>query len=328
MSSEKSTRDRFTFQFAELKRGNLSALALGHIALDFIRSYRDNPHYEELLSELVRGLSEHEDTHTSKVWRDLAQSLSQRQHALLEEARKSERRPKKWMPNKPVKDTINESSDEDAVSDVDSVELEERRKMEEAAQKAQEEEWKRIQDRMDALERQRAQNAAELAAKARQVDATALEEKLKQGAAVLLNAGKSQEKKRGGGKGGKEQALSAEEIGSLYKEVAEVMKEKESLRDVLSASDDDLPAKIEEAKKELARVKAEAEAKGNLDNKKAKEMPKGQVTQLQQKLQKQSLERNRLALQLKALEPNPQRDELVELLGTVNAIAVQLELAQ
>lgn len=326
MSAAQPTRDRFTFQYAELKRGNAPAQALAKIALEFLHTYSDSPHYEVLLSAFVERLAESDDAQCEEAWRNLSASLVERQHSLLEEERKREQRPKKWAPNKPVKDIINDSSDDEA-AELTPEEIERREKEKEEAERAKEEEWRRIQEHMEKLERQKAENEARLAAKARQVDTKAFEEKVKQEGIVLLNPGDTKGKK-GGGKGGKEQALSAEEVGKLHQEVAEVMREKESLKTVLSTSDDELPAKIEDAKKELAKVEAEAKAMGKLENKKAKEMAKGQITQLQQKLSKQTLERNRIALQVKALDPNPQRDELVELLTQADKIAVSIELSQ
>lgn len=55
-------------------------------------------------------------------------------------------------------------------------------------------------------------------------------------------------------------------------------------------------------------------------------MNKGQISQLQQKLNKQNMEKNRLSLQLKALDAHPLRDELLSVLQQRDDIHIELEL--
>ncbi|CCW61738.1 unnamed protein product [Phytomonas sp. EM1] len=320
-------RDRYTFQLAELKSTKSSALAFAEIAANFIRSYKDNKFYDVITSTIITTLLKSPNAVNEEVLKNMEAALVEQQGILIQKEREKEKRPKKWVAEV-YNSKIDEDSDEE-VDEIDPDEMEQRRIAEEEAEKEAESEWELVRERTEAFLEQRKANEMLLAQKARQVDTKAFEDHLKNYGAVLLNPGELNTKK-GGKQGGKATSqISEEEVGKLYRDVAEVSKEKDRLKLVLSISDEEIPDKCKEVKQDLARLMEEAKEKGPFVNVKAKtSLSKAQISQLQQKLSKQMIEKNRLALQLKAMEVNEARAELMRVLTERDSIIVSMELAE
>ncbi|CCW67967.1 unnamed protein product [Phytomonas sp. Hart1] len=322
-----TNRDHYTFELAELNATRSSALAFADIAANFIRSYRDNKFYDVITSTVIANLFKCPKSLNEEVLKNMEGALIEQQTILIQKEREREKRPKKWVPTV-YKSKIDEDSDEEAV-EIDPDEVERLRIAEEEAQKQMELEWQRSEERYQSLQQQRKANEELLAQKARQVDSKAFEDKLKSGGAVLLNPGTMNTKKGGKQGGAAASQLTEEEIGKLYRDVAEVVKEKDRLKTVLSLSDDEVPEKLKETQQDLAKLMEEVKKKEPFLNMKAKSsLSKAQITQLQQKLTKQMVEKNRIALQLKAMEVSEERTELVRVLAQRDSILVSIELAE
>ncbi|KAG5472278.1 hypothetical protein LSCM1_03677 [Leishmania martiniquensis] len=321
-----SNKDTYTFQYGELKKGQTYALAMARVADNFVHSsFHDSPNYEKLLIAILEHISK-DPSMDDKMLQALEGALMTRQNAVLKEARDSDKDRKKFVFEKRTTGRDpNEDSDSDA-EELTEEELAARKAAEEAEEKHKEQEWLRAQERYAALQQQKLENEERLRAQARRVDLEAFERQLKSRGAVLLDSGLPAKKKgsKGGGKAGQ---LSAEDAAKMKEEVALVMKEKERLDTVLHTSDEDLPAALEEAKKSLAEYEQKAAAMREAAVP-LKEMSRGEVTQLQQKLTKQTMDKNRRALQLKAMEPNPLRDELVSVLEQRDVLAVKVERSE
>lgn len=318
-------RDKYTFQFSDLRHGKAAALAMAKVTMDFIHYYHESPHYEQLLCAFIERLLEGDDAVNEESLKVLEASLIAQQADILKRERESDKDRKKWVPSAPVRNKIEEESSEEE-EEYTSEERRRREQAEEERLKKQEEEWQRANERFEALQRERMENEARLRERARKVDFSAFEQQLKQQGAVLVNPGANRQKKGGGG-GKQDQQMSEEEVGKLLQEVAEVMKEKERLNTVLHTSDEELPAALTAAKAELAEMEAKAKALGDAPVK-VPSLNKGQITQTQQKLSKQNIEKNRYALQLKAMEPNPIRTELLEVMQKRDLAAIRVERAE
>ncbi|KAG5473047.1 hypothetical protein CUR178_02963 [Leishmania enriettii] len=319
-------KDTYTFQYGELKKGQIYALAMARVADNFVHSsFHDSPNYEKLLISIFEHISK-DPSMDDKMLQALENALMTRQNAVLKEARDNDKDRKKFVFEKRTTGRDpNEDSDSDAEG-VSAAELAAHKAAEEAEEKRKEQEWLKAQQRYAALQQQKLENEERLRAQARQVDIDAFERQLKSRGAVLLDSGLPAKKK--GGKGGaKAGQLSAEDAAKMKEEVALIMKEKERLDTVLHTSDEDLPAALEEARRSLAEYKQKAATIGE-SAAPAKEMSKGEVTQLQQKLTKLTMDKNRRALQLKAMEPHPLRDELVSVLEQRDALVVKVERSE
>ncbi|KAG5498567.1 hypothetical protein JKF63_02853 [Porcisia hertigi] len=321
MSSEK---DIYTFQYGELKKGQTYALAMAKVADNFVHStFHDSPYYEKLLINIFEHISKDPSTNI-KMLQTLENALIARQNAVLKEERDNDKDRKKFTFEKR---TAGRDPNEESDSDVELTEeeLAARKAAQEAEEKLKEQEWIKTQERYAALQQQKLENEERLRAQARRVDIDAFERELKSRGAVLLDPGLPL-KKKGGKDGAKAGQLSAEEAAKLKEEVVLITKEKLRLETVLHTSDEELPAALEEAKRSLAEYKQKAAAIGEVSSP-AKEMSKGEVAQLQQKRAKQTMDKNRRALQLKAMEPNPVRDELLLVLEERDVLAVKVERA-
>ncbi|CAJ1030326.1 hypothetical protein, conserved [Leishmania lindenbergi] len=322
-----SNKDIYTFQYGELKKGQIYALAMARVTDNFVHSsFHDSPNYERLLLSIFEYISK-DPSMDDKMLQALENALMARQNAVLKEARESDKDRKKFIFEKRLTGgDPNEDSDSDP-EEVTEEELGARKAAQEAEEKRKEQEWIKAQERYAALQQQKLDNEERLRAQARQVDIDAFERQLKSRGAVLVDSGLPVKKRAGKG-GAKAGQLSAEEVAKMKEEVVLVMKEKERLDTVLHTSDEELPAALEEAKKSLAEYQKKAAAAIGESAAPTKEMSKGEVTQLQQKLTKQTMDKNRRALQLKAMEPNPLRDELVSVLEQRDVLAVKVESAE
>ncbi|KAK7200655.1 hypothetical protein NESM_000121900 [Novymonas esmeraldas] len=321
-----SNKDLYTFQYGELKKGQTYALAMAKVADNFVHAnFHASPNYEKLLVSIFHHLSK-DPSMDDKMLQALEGALMARQNAVLKEERDKDKDRKKFVfENRAKGRDVNEESESDA-EEATEEELAARKAEKEAEEKRKEQEWAKAQERYAALQQQKQENEERLRTQARQVDIGDFERQLKSRGAVLVNSGLPVKAK--GGKGGaKAGQLSAEEAAKLKEDVALIVKEKERLDTVLRTSDEELPAALEEAKKALDVLQQQAAAAGEEPAASGKEMNKGEVAQLQQKLTKQTMEKNRLALQLKAMEPNPVRDELIAALEQRDVLAVRLERA-
>lgn len=321
-------RDRFTFQYAELHHGQSSALAVASVAEEFIRSYQSTAHYEVILSALIENLIEMRTGITDVALKNLEKTLGARLNELLTEERNKDKshKGKKWAPVKPRVHLDESSADEDA--DLTPEQIAQRQAEEEAADARREEEQRLAEERYIELQRRREENEKQLQSRARRVDTSAFDTMVKKGGLVLLNAGTGSTKKRGD-KGPTTSTLSPEETGKLFQDVAEVGKEKERLKTVLSTSSEDIPRAISLAKTSLAEMAESASKNGPLVNNKVTiSLNKAQIIQMQQKLAKLRMERDRLHLQLASEGTDPQRNEFLDILAKLDNIAVQLELAE
>ncbi|TPP43449.1 hypothetical protein CGC20_7415 [Leishmania donovani] len=284
-------KDIYTFQYGELKKGQTYALAMARVADNFVHSsFHDSPNYEKLLLSIFEHISK-DPSMDDKMLQALENALMARQNAVLKEARDNDKDRKKFVFEKR---TTGRDPNEDSGS--------------------------------DAEELQKRENEERLRAQARKVDIDAFQRQLQSRGAVLVDSGLPTKKK--GGKGAaKAGQLSAEDAERMKEEVALIVKEKERLDTALHTSDEELPAALEEARRSLAEYKQRAAAIGE-PAAPTKEMSKSEVTQLQQKLAKQTMDKNRRALQLKAMEPNPLRDELVSVLEQRDVLAVTVERAE
>ncbi|KAL7708502.1 hypothetical protein N2W54_000877 [Lotmaria passim] len=322
MSSDK---DIYTFQYGELKKGQAYALAMAKVTENFVHAnFHDSPNYEKLLlsifDHLTRDLSVED-----RVLHDFELALIARQNAVLKEERDNDKDRKKFVfENRATGRDINDDSESEEDEALTEEQLEERKRQQEEEEKRKEAEYLEAQERFQAMLRRKEENEERLRKQARKVDAAAIERQLQSRGAVLLNEGIGAKKKGGGAKPGQ---LSAEDAAKLKDDVALVVKEKARLEKVLHTSDEELPAALAEAKRSLAEYEAKAAAIGT-PAAPTKEMNKGEVAQLQQKLTKQTMEKNRLALQLKAMEANPARDELLAVLEQCDVLAVKVERAE
>lgn len=319
-------KDIYTFQYGELKKGQTYALAMARVADNFVHSsFHDSPNYEKLLLSIFEHISK-DPSMDDKVLQALESALMARQNAVLKEARDNDKDRKKFVFEKR---TTGRDPNEDSGSDADEVTEEElvaRKAAQEVEEKHKEQEWIKAQERYAALQLQKRENEERLRAQARKVDIDEFERQLQSRGAVLVDSGLPAKKK--GGKGAaKAGQLSAEDAAKMREEVALIVKEKERLDTVLHTSDEELPAALEEARRSLTEYKERVAAIGE-PAAPTKEMSKSEVTQLQQKLARQTMDKNRRALQLKAMEPNPLRDELVSVLEQRDVLAVAVERAE
>ncbi|CAG9578204.1 conserved hypothetical protein [Leishmania major strain Friedlin] len=319
-------KDIYTFQYGELKKGQTYALAMARVVDNFVHSsFHDSPNYERLLLSIFEHISK-DPSMDDKMLQALENALMARQNAVLKEARDNDKDRKKFVFEKR---TTGRDPNEDSGSDAEEVteeELAARKAAQEAEEKRKEQEWIKAQERYAALQLQKRENEERLRAQARKVDIDAFQRQLQSRGAVLVDSGLPAKKK--GGKGAaKVGQLSAEDAAKMREEVALIVKEKERLDTALHTSDEELPAALEEARRSLAEYKQRAAAIGE-PAAPTKEMSKGELTQLQQKLAKQTMDKNRRALQLKAMEPNPLRDELVSVLEQRDELAVTVERAE
>lgn len=320
-------KDIYTFQYGELKKGQAYALAMAKVTENFVRAnFHESPNYEKLLLSIFHHLTR-DPSMDDKLLHDFELALMARQNAVLKEERDNDKDRKKFVfENRATGRDINEDSESEDEEALTEEQLAERKKQQEAEEKRKEAEYLEAQERFQAMLRRKEENEERLRSQARKVDTAAIERQLQSRGAVLLNEGTGAKKK--GGKGGaKPGQLSAEDAAKMKEDVALVMKEKSRLETVLHTSDEELPAALAEAKKSLAEYEAKAAAVGE-PAAPTKEMSKGEVTQLQQKLTKQTMDKNRLALQLKAMEPNATRDELVAVLEQRDVLAVKVERAE
>lgn len=318
-------KDIYTFQYGELKKGQTYALAMARVADNFVHSsFHDSPNYEKLLLSIFEHISK-DPSMDDKMLQALESALMARQNAVLKEARDNDKDRKKFVFEKR---TTGRDPNEDSGSDAEEVteeELAARKATQEVEEKHKEQEWIKAQERYAALQLQKRENEERLRAQARKVDIDEFERQLQSRGAVLVDSGLPAKK---GGKGAaKAGQLSAEDAAKMREEVALIVKEKERLDTVLHTSDEELPAALEEARRSLTEYKERAAAIGE-PAAPTKEMSKSEVTQLQQKLARQTMDKNRRALQLKAMEPNPLRDELVSVLEQRDVLAVAVERAE
>ncbi|KPA83036.1 hypothetical protein ABB37_02762 [Leptomonas pyrrhocoris] len=326
MSAEKDT---YTFQYGELKRGQVYALAMAKVTENFLRAnFHDSPNYEKLLLS-VSGHLTRDPSMDDKLLHGFELALMTRQNAVLKEERDNDKDRKKFVfENRAKGRDVNDDSESEAEEEGLTTEeqLAERKRQQEEEEKRKEAEFLEAQERFQAMLRRKEENEARLKSQARKVDTAAIERQLESRGAVLLNEGLGAKKRSGKGSP-KPGQLSAEEAAKMKVDVALVMKEKTRLDTVLHTSDEELPAALAEAKKSLAEYTQKTATLGEPASP-TKEMSKGEVTQLQQKLTKQTMDKNRLAMQLKAMEPNPVRDELVAVLEQRDVLAVKVEQAE
>ncbi|GET90641.1 hypothetical protein, conserved [Leishmania tarentolae] len=318
-------KDIYTFQYGELKKGPTYALAMARVTDNFVHSnFQNSPNYEKLLVSVFGHLLKHSSM-TDKMLQALENALMARQNAVLKEARDNDKDRKKFTFEKR---TMGRDPNEESSSDTEELteeELAARKAAQEEEEKRKEQEWIKAQERYEALQLQKRENEERLRAQARKVDIDAFERQLKSRGAVLIDSSLPAKQKSGKGTA-KAGQLSAEDVAKMREEVALVMKEKDRLDTVLRTSDEDLPTALEEARRSLAEY--EQRAATITEPTAPTEMSKGEMTQLQQKLTKQTMEKNRRALQLKAMEPNPLRDELVSVLEQRDVLAVKVERAE
>ncbi|RNF05263.1 hypothetical protein TraAM80_04676 [Trypanosoma rangeli] len=311
--------DRYTFELAD-PSGVAKFTAFGKVTKDFLHAFAETKHYEALLSAFLQQLFVDPNVISEKNYRDLENGLVARVNAFLADERAHDK-DRLLKGRKPVYD-LGEEEEEDQ-DEAEPVLTEEELRQQEAERFKREQQE---QERMAAREEERRRNEELLRLRARQVDAKALE-KVLQGA-VLLNPGSL--KAKGGGK--QQQQITMEELQEMESQVTHIMKEKERLQSVLHTSEDELPAKLEAAKKELDEVFAQLRGEGGANGGAARAtsmQPKqmnARFAELKQKLSKQTMERNRLALQLKA-QPHLLREEILSVMQKRDEARLKLNSA-
>lgn len=314
--------DRFTFEFAELK-GRSYYPAFGKITRDFLHSFRKNEHYELILSAFLQRLFAVPEHIDQENYKQLENALIGRVNDILaeERARDKERLAKG---RKPVYELQEEEEDYDDEEEEVVLTEEEQQRLE--AERLERE--RREEERLAAREEERRRNEELLRSRARQVDADALAKVLE--GAVLLNSGQARQKN--GGKQHQQPAATMEDMREMTLQVAHLMKEKERLQTVLRIGEGEMPAMLEEARKELEaaelRLKDRSDAGGGAA-KQAPLQPKqlaARIAELKQKHSKLSADRNRLLLQLKA-QPHPLHEEILSVMQRRDETLLKLENA-
>ncbi|ORC91025.1 uncharacterized protein TM35_000074490 [Trypanosoma theileri] len=310
--------DRYTFQFAELS-GKVDYCAFGKVTRDFLHGFRQSKHYEVMLSAFLHRLFEEPELVSPANLKSLENALVDRANAILSEERAKDK-DRLAKGRKPVYEL--QESEESEEEEPVLTEEELRRQEEERLERELREE-----ERLAAREEERRRNEEALRARARQVDTKAMEEMLQN--AVVLNPGHLKPK-TGGKQQQQKKQVTEDELREMESQVAALMKEKERLQTVLETSEEELPAKLTEAKEQLAAVQAKPKSQdGATTSKKAPMQPKqinARAAELKQKLSKLTVERTRLALQMKA-EPHPLREELLSVLQTRDEAQLKLEQA-
>nr|AGN32960.1 hypothetical protein [Trypanosoma rangeli] len=311
--------DRYTFELAD-PSGVANFTAFGKVTKDFLHAFAETKHYEVLLSAFLQHLFVDPNVISEKNYRDLENGLVARVNAFLADERAHDK-DRLLKGRKPVYE-LGEEEEEDQ-DEAEPVLTEEELRQQEAERFEREQQE---QERMAAREEERRRNEELLRLRARQVDAKAME-KVLQGA-VLLNPGK--QKAKSGGK--QQQQITMEELREMESQVAHIMKEKERLQSLLHTSEDELPARLEAAKKELEEVFAQLRGEGGASEgaSSATSMQPKQMNarfaELKQKLSKQTMERNRLALQLKA-QPHLLHEEILSVMQKRDEAQLKLNSA-
>ncbi|RNF24088.1 uncharacterized protein Tco025E_02645 [Trypanosoma conorhini] len=309
--------DRYTFELAD-PSGVANFTAFGKVTKDFLHAFAETKHYEALLSAFLQALFVDPNAISEKNYRELESGLVARVNAFLADERAHDK-DRLLKGRKPVFDLAEE--EEEDQEEAEPVLTEEELRQQEAERLERE---RQEEERLAAREEERRRNEELLRSRARQVDAKAME-KVLQGA-MLLNPGN--QKAKGGGK--QQQQVTAEELREMESQVAHLMKEKERLQAVLHTSEDELPARLEGANKELEEVLAQlGGGGGGAGGGAAKATPmqpkqlNARFAELKQKLSKQTMERNRLALQLKA-QPHPLREEILSVMQKRDEAQIKL----
>ncbi|KAH9579722.1 hypothetical protein LSM04_000244 [Trypanosoma melophagium] len=310
--------DRYTFQFAELS-GKADFCAFGKVTRDFLHGFRQSKHYEVMLSAFLHRLFEDPELISPANLKSLENALVERANTLLSEerARDKDRLVKGRKPVYELQQESEESEEEEPVITEEELHRQEEERLEREM---------REEERLAAREEERRRNEEVLRARARQVDTKAMEEMLQN--AVVLNPGHLKPKMGGKQQQQQKKQVTEEELREMESQVAVLMKEKERLQTVLQTSEEELPAKLTEAKEELATAEAKVNSHdGATASKKAPMQPKqinARAAELKQKLSKLTVERTRLALQMKA-EPHPLREELLSVLQSRDEAQLKLD---
>ncbi|ESS63655.1 hypothetical protein TCDM_08476 [Trypanosoma cruzi Dm28c] len=314
--------DRYTFELAD-PIGRAEFAAFGRITKDFLRAFSENKHYEVILGAFLQQLFTDPVMVSEENYRQLESGLVERVNEILAEERAHDKE-RVLKGRKPVFDLAEDEEEEEEDGEPALTEEELRQQEAERLEKERLEE-----ERMAAREEERRRNEEALRARARQVDSKAME-KVLQGA-TLLNPG-SQKAKGGGKQQQQQQQTTPEELREVESQVARIMKEKERLQTVLHTSEDELPARLEDAKKELEAVLSKLSTQGGAVGSAAKlpsMQPKqmnARLAELKQKLSKQTMDRNRLALRLKA-QPHPLHEEILSVMQKRDEAEIKLASA-
>nr|CCC90923.1 conserved hypothetical protein [Trypanosoma congolense IL3000] len=316
-----SSDDRYTFQFAQLK-GKSYYAAFGKVTNDFLHIYRNKKHYEVILTAFLERLF----SDPSKLCQDdckiLVKSLQDRHNAHLAEKRAQDQ-VRVHKGRKPVYELPGDDYDYDDDYYCGYGEDEPEEVLEERYARQLEEE-----KRIAAREEERRRNEEELRARARKVDNSGFEELLQKG--VVLNMGN--DKKKGGGKQQHHHnAVSAENLKNMERQVALLMKEKLRLQMVLQLNEEELQPKLTEIKEESEVLMSKLNAsdnttKGTTGGPAAQQKQiTSRMAELTQKQTKLTMERNRLALQFKT-QATPLREELLALLKQRDEVQVKIDI--
>ncbi|AAZ11761.1 uncharacterized protein TEOVI_000073200 [Trypanosoma equiperdum] len=319
--------DRYTFQFAEL-RGDSYYTAFGKITNSFLQMYRNTKHYELILTAFLNRLLEDPTKISSENYKILGDALMGCINTLVAERQAPEpiRRLKARGPdyrrwNENDEDEVFEEESEEEYDEGPQISEEEQKKLEEDRIERERLE----EERIAAREEERRRNEEELRSRARQVDRRAMSELLQH--VAVMNPGQKKPK------GGKQQKqISAETVDDMEIQVTLLRKEKDRIQMVLQYSEEDLPSKLAEAKQQLDEVVSKLNAQGSAKKGDTGTANMGQkqlssrLSELTQKQTKLTMERNRLALQLKT-EPCPLREELLAVLKERDEAQVKVDFA-
>lgn len=307
------------FQFADLGTGEASAKAFAAMLALFVRQFTKADRLisktssmfctkaDALLSSIILRLLElpKDEVWTRKSLEGVKEAMSTRQKAILvvEQQKKLARQKKIWGPQRVINLDASSDSDEDGM---------------EGKPEAKEllEKQEALFNEMCHRERQREleleANELQLIARARKVDASSFEASLASGKVVVLNEGIKGNGARGGGKKktAKNTSMPQEEIDALVETLDRTRKEKELFQELVSSSPSELSGRAKALQEEIAALEETVEQKQCSEQPRSSPaMSKGQMCELEGKVSKQTQERNRLLLQLKAIPTSVSEDE-------------------
>lgn len=322
--------DKTTFQYGELRAGNAAARAYANMVTKFVHQFANTAPmptssstatqvasynegvalYHALLHQIFDRLLQDEGLpRDEKMLKALDEALTEKKNALLEEERRRTRKQPKARQLQRVVD-LNASSDSDSSDD------DEETAAAKAKAKAEEEERKKEayleQCRLEETrELERLENEEQLKERMRQVDTKAFEDAIQQGKVELLNeggfgGGKNQKKsggKKGGGGNNKNNNVSQEEVDQLMENLSRVQLEMEWANEIQEKSMEEVPATLASWKEVVEALEARRRESSIPDTPpQAPEMKKGQMTEAQTKLSKQTMKKNQLLLEIRSME--------------------------
>lgn len=348
--------DKVTFEYGELRAGNAAAHAYADMVAKFVRQFanagpaptssstadqmasynKGAALYHALLQQIFARLLEDEGLPRSeKMLKSLDEALTERKNLLLEEERnKTKKQPKARHQTQRVIDLNASDSSSDDDDEETAAAKQKAKQEEEERKKAAYLEQCRVEEER---ELERLQNEEQLKERMRQVDTKAFEEAIQQGKLEVLNGGegfgfggkqgggrKPVGGKKGGGGGGNQQAVSQDEVDQLMENLARVQLEMEWANEVKEMKEEEIPAMLATWKGTVTGLESKVGSSQIPDAPpRAAAMKKGQMTDAQTKLSKQTMKKNQLLLEIRSMEEVG--EELTELIKKRAELAILLQ---